>query len=474
MNGIFEHTIVAQATPIGRGGIGVVRISGENTLEIAQKFLRQVPAPRYAHYGRFLDSKNEVIDIGISIFFKKPHSYTGEDVLELQAHGGPFVLKRIIDTAIEYGAVLAGPGEFSLRSWVNGKMDLTQIEAVASMIEATHEQAARGAAYALMGDFSKKVNEFRDRIINLLVYTEAYLDFPEEEIDFLKKEEMGFKLKGIENSVISILEKVRNGVRLQEGFKIAIIGKPNAGKSSLLNVLSDEDLAIVTPIPGTTRDLLEARINLGGIPVSLLDTAGLRKTQDIVEKEGIKRALLGLKQADHILCVFDSIDDPLEKHAGQTTPEILEKLLKEVIENSEGIDSLSFEELRKIKSDQITVLMNKIDLLEDLNLKKTGDFIFISTKTLAGIDQLKSKLTQKIGAQITTEDQFIARKRHILALEASLLYLREAFGYLMQGFSYDLFNETLKTAQNELGKITGAYTTEELLGDIFSSFCIGK
>jgi len=457
-------TICAIATSPGKSGIGIIRISGPKCKEIAKQVLGFCPTPRNAHYCSFLDNNSEIIDKGIGIFFASPNSYTGEDVLELQGHGGFFILNRLLKTTISFGARLARPGEFSERAFINSKMDLAQAEAIADLIDASTQQAARSALRTMEGLFSKFINELVLKIIEIRVFLEAAIDFTDEDIDFLS--EGGTKEKLIE--IIGLLENVfqqaKQGSILREGITVAIAGKPNAGKSSILNAMSGRDSAIVTAIPGTTRDVLSELIDIDGMPVHIIDTAGLRNSQDIVEKEGIKRARKAIDGADIILLIIDVSSYPHDslsvmKHFEETG------LPQSVFQQGKGL-----------------IVFNKIDLLsttDDLPNSVTIHnkeirCVFASAITDSGIASLRVALKNSVGFNLTEEGSFIARERHINALERTSDVLQSALNQLGETVALELVAEDLRMAQKYLGEITGEFTTDDLLGEIFSSFCVGK
>lgn len=448
-------TIVAEATPRGRGGVGVVRISGSKTTEIARKILGHLPAVRAAEHLSFLDKNGEAIDRGIALLFKSPNSFTGEDVLELQGHGGPVIMDLLVQAAVDAGARLAEPGEFSLRAYLNNKIDLCQAEAISDLINATSREAAKGALRSLQGEFSSAIQTLVEKIIKLRMFVEAAIDFPEEEIDFLKDDRIGFLLQECMAELDAIQQKALQGSLMSDGIRVVIIGRPNAGKSSLLNVLSGMDSAIVTDIPGTTRDVLREQITIDGLLVQLVDTAGLRLGADVVEAEGISRALKEIRLADHIVLVVD----------GETTQETdPEMLFPEWIENLP-------QNIYK------TVLINKIDKINVLeNLKEQKDYtaIYISVKTGAGLSLFKNHLKKSVGYENITGGNFMARRRHLDALAAAKQHLITGEKQLSEFKAGELLAEELRLAQLALDRITGKFSSDDLLGKIFSEFCIGK
>lgn len=449
-------TIVAQATAPGRGGVGIIRVSGNKASEVAMTVLGHIPKTRYAEYCDFKSANNTVIDQGIAIYFKGPNSFTGEDVLELQGHGGQIVLDMLIKRVLEIDGIrIAHPGEFSEQAFMNDKLDLTQAEAIADLIDATSEQAAKSALQSLQGEFSKEVHHLVEQVTNLRLYVEAAIDFPDEEVDFLSDGKIANALYQIIDKLSNVQHSAKQGAIIREGMKVVIAGRPNAGKSSLLNALSGKDSAIVTEIAGTTRDVLREHIHLDGMPLHIIDTAGLRDTLDTVEKIGIERAWDEIKTADRVLFMVDGTTtnavDP--KHIW---PDFIERLP----------DNLG-----------ITVIRNKADLTgEDLYITKEQGYSVhrISAKTGLGVEELKQHLKSLMGYQSNLEGGFIARRRHLeaLALAADHLALgKEQLEVFQAG---ELLAEELRMTQQALSEITGQFTSDDLLGKIFSSFCIGK
>jgi tRNA modification GTPase len=443
-------TIAAQATPPGRGGVGIVRISGPLSRGCAEKILGHCPPPRQAEYQAFKNSNGEVLDEGIAIFFTAPNSFTGEDVLELQGHGGPVVMDRLLTLVQQFGVRMARPGEFSERAFLNDKLDLAQAEAIADLIDAGSEQAARSALRSLRGEFSARINELVEKLTELRIYVESSIDFPEEEIDFLADGEVQRRFDEIITKLVSVLAAAQQGALLKEGMTVVIAGPPNAGKSSLHNQLAGQESAIVTDIAGTTRDVLREQINLDGMPLHIIDTAGLRESADVVEQEGIRRAWREIEQADRLLLLVDDAK-------GITSEEqtILDRLPK-------GLP--------------ITVVRNKADLSGNnpANIDgKLGKEIRLCAKSGEGVELLREHLKQSIGYQGTGEGAFMARRRHLDALERAASNLQTGEQLLQQG-SGELLAEELRQAQLALGEITGEVTSDDLLGKIFSSFCIGK
>jgi tRNA modification GTPase len=451
-----SDTIAAIATASGRGGVGIVRVSGAKAKNIADILIKQSLQPRHAHYTSFHFADGEVIDQGIAIFFPGPHSFTGEDVLELQGHGGPIILDLLLREICKLGVRLAKPGEFSERAFLNDKLDLTQAEAIADLIDATTEQAARNALHSLQGAFSQRIHELVEALINLRIYVEAAIDFPEEEIDFLSDGRVETELSTIEIKLAQVFKEAHQGVLLREGMRVVIAGRPNAGKSSLLNTLSGRESAIVTSIEGTTRDVLREHIHIDGMPLHIIDTAGLRESPDEVEQIGIQRAWQEILQADRILLMVDSrAADHL--HTEKFWPEFLQQLPD---------------------SNKVTLVRNKIDLSgEASGLVNPGDApvtIGISAATGDGIDVLKQHLKDVMGFAQTGEGSFTARRRHLDALERAKHFLDAGRAQLRGYAAGELLAEDLRHAQNALSEITGEFTSDDLLGRIFSSFCIGK
>nr|WP_086929260.1 tRNA uridine-5-carboxymethylaminomethyl(34) synthesis GTPase MnmE [Agarilytica rhodophyticola] len=453
MSHYHPDTICALATPPGRGGIGIVRISGPDSLKIAQHILKFTPRKRFAHYTDF-HIGGKVLDQGIALFFPGPHSFTGEDVVELQGHGGPVIMDMILSEISAQGARLANPGEFSERAFLNDKLDLAQAEAIADLIDASSQQAAKRAINSLKGEFSKKIEGIVEKLIHLRMYVESAIDFPEEEIDFLNDGKVEGMLTDILALTDDTLREAQQGVLLREGMKVVIAGRPNAGKSSLLNQLAQRDLAIVTNIPGTTRDVLREHIHIDGLPIHIADTAGLRESPDQVEQIGIERAWKEIEEADRILLMIDSTDQEqldINKHWQQ------------LLDN-------------KAYASKLTIIYNKIDqsLLDLAKDDNDNKIMAISALTGDGIDELKQHLKAVIGYEGTTEGSFSARRRHINAIEKAKDYLTNGQQQLRQNAAGELLAEDLKYAQNHLNEITGSFTPDDLLGKIFSSFCIGK
>ncbi|MCP0915081.1 tRNA uridine-5-carboxymethylaminomethyl(34) synthesis GTPase MnmE [Acinetobacter indicus] len=446
-------TIAAIATPPGRGGVGVIRLSGPKSYAIAEALTqKQLPKARFAGFRQFYEASGEVMDEGLVICFPNPNSFTGEDVVELQGHGGPVIQNALLARLLELGATAAKAGEFSMRAFENGKLDLVQAEAIADLIDATSQAAARSAVRSLQGAFSTKVNTVLEKLIHLRLHVEAAIDFPEEEIDFLADGKILALLDDVTSSVTAVQQSARQGQLLREGLQVVIAGKPNAGKSSLLNALAGIERAIVTDIAGTTRDVLHEKITLNGLPITLTDTAGLRETGDVVEKEGIRRAIKEIEQADLLLLVYDLSqgEDPLQ-------------LAQEYFADH-------------LEPKRLMLIGNKADLTGAEAV--IGDYqgfrhITVSAKQETGVQSLIDAITAHAGFQ-PEEDTFIARTRHLDAMKRTQYYLAEAREQLVDYHAGELVAESLRLAQNALGEITGDFSADDLLGKIFGSFCIGK
>jgi tRNA modification GTPase len=448
---VNKGTIAAIATAPGRGGVGVIRISGSNLLPFAFALTGKSPKPRYATLADFQAADGSTIDTGLLLYFPNPHSFTGEDVLELQGHGGPVVLQLLLARCLDLGARLAEPGEFSRRAFLNGKMDLAQAEAVADLIDAATASAARSAVRSLQGEFSRAIGELNEELINLRMLVEATLDFPEEDIDFLKAADAFGRLERLQRKLAEIFDRAGQGKLLQAGLHVVLAGQPNVGKSSLLNRLAGDDLAIVTPIAGTTRDALRSTIQIEGIPLHIIDTAGLRETEDEVERIGIERSWKEIERSDVVLLLVDSRTGVTEADR-----EILERLPKNL---------------------QRITIYNKIDLAgrqSERHDEADGVAVSLSAKANQGIDLLRQELL-RIAGWHQTEDVFIARERHLRALATAQEHVAAARS-VVEGVlpALELFAEELRLAQQALGEITGEFTADDLLGVIFSRFCIGK
>ncbi|HDR1140068.1 TPA: tRNA uridine-5-carboxymethylaminomethyl(34) synthesis GTPase MnmE [Pasteurella multocida] len=452
----MKETIVAQATAPGRGGIGILRVSGPKVVEVAHAVLGKCPKPRMADYLPFKDSDGNVLDQGIALYFKAPHSFTGEDVLELQGHGGQVVLDLLLKRILQLeGLRLARPGEFSEQAFLNDKLDLAQAEAIADLIDASSEQAARSALKSLQGQFSNKVNQLVDSVIYLRTYVEAAIDFPDEEIDFLADGKIEAHLNDIITQLDHVRSEAKQGSILREGMKVVIAGRPNAGKSSLLNALAGREAAIVTDIAGTTRDVLREHIHIDGMPLHIIDTAGLREATDEVERIGIVRAWSEIEQADRILLMLDSTEA-----------------------DNQDLEKVRSEFLTKLPSNiPVTIVRNKADLSgENEGIVEQNGYtvITLSAKTQQGVALLREHLKQSMGYQTNMEGGFLARRRHLEALEQAATHLQQGHVQLTQFYAGELLAEELRRVQNHLSEITGQFTSDDLLGNIFSSFCIGK
>ena len=442
------ETICALATAIGQSGIGVIRVSGPLSKIISKKILHIELKPRHAFYGPFYDNEDNTIDKGVAIYFPGPNSYTGEDVVEFQGHGGMSVMRKLLETALIFGARLSEPGEFSKRAFLNGKMDLVQAEAVQDLIQSSSEESALSAVRSLTGEFSEKINHLLSELTSLRVFVEATIDFSDEEIDFLESHQVSTKLKNLKDLLTSILESANQGAILRDGLHVAIAGKPNAGKSSLLNALTKQPSAIVTDIAGTTRDVLKETIHVDGMPLHIIDTAGLHNSEDIIEQEGIRRAYTEINNADVVLLVFDAKDE---------IPDF--SILPDLVKNK-----------------PIICIRNKIDLINTKsNVNKLDNQleVWLSAKNGDGVDLLRKALAEFAGLNSAGEGVFLARKRHIDSIDQTLIYIDSAIEQLEGGAS-ELVAEDLRQAGMSLGQITGEFSSDDLLGEIFSSFCIGK
>ncbi|MCO7191351.1 MULTISPECIES: tRNA uridine-5-carboxymethylaminomethyl(34) synthesis GTPase MnmE [unclassified Pseudoalteromonas] len=453
---IAQDTIAAQATAPGRGGVGIIRISGTLAEQVAHTILGRCPKTRYAEYLPFQTLQGEQLDQGIALFFKGPNSFTGEDVLELQGHGGPVVLDMLLKEISQIDGVrLAKPGEFSERAFMNDKLDLTQAEAIADLINATSEQAAKSALHSLQGDFSKHINALVEQVIHLRMYVEAAIDFPDEEIDFLSDGKVAGDLSAIIEQLGVVRQQAKQGSIMREGMKVVIAGRPNAGKSSLLNALAGREAAIVTDIAGTTRDVLREHIHIDGMPLHIIDTAGLRDSPDKVEQIGIERAWDEIRAADHVLFMVDGTETD-ETDPARIWPEFIEQL-------PQGMD--------------ITVIRNKVDLSGETTGTSHDHghaLIRLSAKDSNGIDLLREHLKACIGFTGATEGGFMARRRHLDALERAAEHLEIGQTQLEMHIAGEILAEELRLTQQHLNEITGEFTSDDLLGKIFSSFCIGK
>lgn len=448
----FIDTIAAIATPPGRGGIGVVRISGPDVPAIAQHLLGELPPPRHAEYTTFRDHDGAPIDSGLALYFPAPHSFTGEHVLELHGHGGPVVMDLLLRRVIGLGARPARAGEFSERAFLNGKIDLAQAEAIADLIESSTEQAARAAQRSLAGEFSARIHSLVEQMIELRAYVEAAIDFADDDVDFLSASHVDERLQALLHELDAVLGGARQGSLLREGLRVVITGRPNVGKSSLLNHLAGREAAIVTDIPGTTRDVLREAIQLEGLPLHLIDTAGMRASSDIIEQEGMRRAQVELAQSDHVLLVVDDVTGLAAEDQA-----IIAAMPAGVA---------------------LTVVYNKCDLSRRPPLREEEKdaqvAVRLSAKTGAGMALLRDRLKDSAGYLGASAGIFSARRRHLDALTRARAALESGSRQLHVRRAGELLAEELRQAQNALAEITGEFTTEDLLGRIFSSFCIGK
>lgn len=449
-------TIVAQATAPGRGGVGIIRVSGPKANQVALEVTGKTLKPRYAEYLPFQAEDGTVLDQGIALYFPNPHSFTGEDVLELQGHGGPVVMDMLIKRILGIDGVRAArPGEFSERAFLNDKMDLTQAEAIADLIDASSEEAAKSALQSLQGQFSQRIQTLVESLIHLRIYVEAAIDFPEEEIDFLADGKVSGDLQAIIDNLDATRKEANQGAIMREGMKVVIAGRPNAGKSSLLNALSGKESAIVTDIAGTTRDVLREHIHIDGMPLHIIDTAGLRDASDEVEKIGIERAWDEIAQADRVLFMVDGTT------TDATDPKDIWPDFVDRLPNSIGM----------------TVIRNKADQTgEDMGICHVNDptLIRLSAKTGAGVDALRTHLKECMGFSGNTEGGFMARRRHLDALERAAQHLQIGQEQLEGYMAGEILAEELRITQQHLNEITGEFSSDDLLGRIFSSFCIGK
>lgn len=451
-----SDTIVAQATPPGRGGVGILRISGPKAASVAEQILGKLPKARYADYLPFREADGTVLDQGIALWFPGPNSFTGEDVLELQGHGGPVILDLLLKRIVALpGLRIARPGEFSERAFLNDKLDLAQAEAIADLIDASSEQAARSAVNSLQGVFSQRVNGLVEALTHLRIYVEAAIDFPDEEIDFLSDGKIEAQLDGVISDLNHVRQEARQGSLLREGMKVVIAGRPNAGKSSLLNALAGREAAIVTDIAGTTRDVLREHIHIDGMPLHIIDTAGLREASDEVERIGIERAWQEIEQADHVLFMVDGTTTA-ETDPQAIWPEFIARLPAAM---------------------PVTVIRNKADVTGEAAGADTSShhtLIRLSARSGAGVETLRDHLKESMGFAGNVEGGFIARRRHLEALELANVRLLQGRDQLLGARAGELLAEELRLAQQALSEITGEFTADDLLGRIFSSFCIGK
>jgi tRNA modification GTPase len=451
----LSDTIAAIASAPGRGAVGVIRVSGPNVPQIAASMLGSLPPPRVAQLAHFLGGGGDSIDRGLALYFPAPASYTGEHVLELQGHGGVLVLDLLLKRLLEMGCRMARPGEFSERAFLNGKIDIAQAEAIADLIDAGSAAAARAAIRSMQGEFSAHVHALQEQITELRTLVEAAIDFPDEELDFVPGSILGDRIAKIFIGFDLIFAAARQGALLREGLNVVIAGKPNAGKSSLLNRLAGDEIAIVTDQPGTTRDVLRQQVHLDGMPVNLIDTAGLRATADVVEAEGVRRAVAELGRADRVLYILDAAAPVSESGAPD--------LAAELTELPQGVP--------------VTLIFNKIDLIgaqPSVDESRDPPQVFLSAKTGAGLDLLRAHLKSRAGYRSGESGALSARRRHLDALERARSSVAQAAQILTTTRAFELFAEELRDAQLALGEITGEFTSDDLLGEIFSSFCIGK
>jgi tRNA modification GTPase len=447
-------TIAAIASAAGRGAVGVIRVSGPRVPQIAIGILGSLPAPRQAQLSSFLDAQGKSLDEGIALYFPAPRSYTGEHVLEIQGHGGVLIVDMLLQRLLELGCRMARPGEFSERAFLNGKIDIAQAEAIADLIDAGTAAAARAAVRSLQGEFSARITELKSGITNLRVYVEAAIDFPDEEIDFLSDKPLRERLAAVFAGFESITAAARQGALLREGLHVVIAGFPNAGKSSLLNKLAGDEVAIVTDVPGTTRDVLRQPVHLDGLPLNLVDTAGLRAAVDVAEVEGVRRARNEMARADRVLYVVD---------AGIAGDNDSDSWAADLAELPAGVP--------------VTLVFNKIDLTGSparLDEAAEPPRVFVSARTGAGLDLLRTHLKATVGYRESDSGALAARRRHLDALSRARKHVEDAADTLSSTRAFELFAEDLRLAQHALGEITGEFTSEDLLGEIFGSFCIGK
>jgi len=444
----MNDTIVARATPPGRGGVAIVRVSGPLAADIAQAVCGERPAPRVAQFFHFRDADGAAMDSGLALYFAGPASFTGEDVLELQGHGGPFVCEILIERILSLGARLAEPGEFARRAFLNDKLDLSQAEAIADLIDSGSRAAARAAHRSLEGAFSAAVIRLNQKVTELRIFVEAAMDFPDEDIDFLEDDELTERIDDVDAEFQRLDKTVRNGRLLRDGIQLVLAGRPNAGKSSLLNALTGCDTAIVTDVPGTTRDVIREHIDIDGLPVHVVDTAGLRGAEGIIEQEGVRRAKQQLGQADYALVVIDGRDD-------HDTDAVVAELPED----------LAF-----------SIVRNKADLSGELvgAVAGTTDVIVVSALSGEGIDELRQHIKKRIGFDADSEDMITARQRHVDRLRAARQHFEGARQQLVEHQAGELMADELLQVQNALAEITGEFSSDDLLGEIFGSFCIGK
>jgi tRNA modification GTPase len=456
---VAPPTIAAIATPPGRGGVGIVRVSGSGLDGLIEGLVGAIPAPRVATVTTFRDARGAPLDQGLALYFPAPSSYTGESVFELHGHGGPSVLRLLLARCIELGARIAEPGEFTKRAYLNGKLDLAQAESVADLIDAATATAARAAARSLSGLFSQEVRRLVDALIELRMFTEATLDFPEEDVEFLRAGDVAAKLSGIRAALAAVLARAKTGALLRDGLTVVLVGRPNVGKSSLLNALAREEAAIVTPVAGTTRDTVERRVEIAGIPLTIVDTAGLRDTDDPVETIGIERTWAAVERADLVLVLVDARAgaDALDAEDREILVRLPPAMARVVVHNKADLAHIA--PMSALRESQGTARRH----------------VWLSANVGAGIDLLEREVLTVVGAEATTEDTFLARERHVHALRAAAAHLAAAAAQVvLEPPPIELFAEELREAQNALSAITGEFTADDLLGVIFGRFCIGK
>jgi tRNA modification GTPase len=459
-----QDTIAAVASAPGRGAVGVIRVSGPEVPRIAAAILGALPAPRHARLSSFLDAQGQSLDEGLALYFPAPASYTGEHVLEIHGHGGALIVDMVLKRLLELGCRMARPGEFSERAFLNGKIDIAQAEAIADLIDAGSTAAARAAVRSLQGEFSARIGDLNSHITALRAYVEAAIDFPDEEIDFLSGELLQERLAVVFSGFDTITSAARQGALLREGLNVAIAGPANAGKSSLLNRLAGDEVAIVTDVPGTTRDVLRQQVHLDGLPLNLVDTAGLRSTLDVVEAEGVRRARAEIARADRVIYILDaSIAGANASSADVPNGKDEQYWAAEIAQLPHGIP--------------VTLVFNKIDLMgipPRLDATAVPPRLFLSARTGEGIDLLRSHLKAAAGYQQSESGALAARRRHLDALSRARRHVQSAADILQSTRAFELFAEDLRLAQHALGEITGEFTSDDLLGEIFGSFCIGK
>ncbi len=449
----IKDTIAAVATPPGKGGVGIVRISGALALDISNQITSKPPAIRQAVYCDFKDDDGELIDQGLVIYFAAPASFTGEDVIELQGHGGPVVMTLLLNRVVSLGARLARPGEFSERAYLNNKMDLAQAEAVADLIDSSTEAAAKGALRSLRGEFSEQINQFSAELLRLRMYTEAAIDFPEEEIDFLSDVGLQTGIDDLQTQLNTLLSQSKTGALLREGLTLVLAGEPHAGKRSLMNPQVGEETSIVTSVPGTTRDVIRQQIAISGVPIKLVDTAGLRETEDEIEQEGVRRAHQEVESADGVVVLVDV-------SATTDWPQMANRLLESIPNRG-----------------RVLIVLNKIDLVPSVPLTPKNypyPVATISAKNGLGLEDLKNQIKDEFVPSISSESPFISRTRHINSLNTTGEHINRGIRQLREHQAGELFAEELRLAHEALCEITGEFSSDDLLGEIFSSFCIGK